>query len=220
MMTPKPQAPANGLPPVKNIIFDLGQVILNVNWRLTYEAFQELGIRRIDRIFDKLHQQDVFSNLQTGKLDSRRFIRYLLQYLPNGATEQQVVDAWNAMLLDYPRKRLHLIHELSREFRTFLLSNTNKIHWERYHPQYLQILEEENLPPLFEKEYYSHEIGLAKPDTAIYKLVLNEQNLQAGETLFLDDKPENLEAAEQLNIHTQLVSAQNELLDIFQKAAD
>lgn len=202
---------------IKTIIFDLGQVILNVDWHKTTHAFQELGLENTKSAFDQLHQSGFFQELQTGYAAPEDFIKFLRGFLPAGVSNKQIIKAWNAMLMDFPPERLHLIHQLSRRYTTFLLSNTNRIHWQEYYPRYQEILRKEGLPPLFKKEYYSHELGLAKPDVAIYKRVLQENRLEPESTLFLDDKEENLEAARLLNIQVQQVTPENDIIKIFEK---
>lgn len=204
---------------IKHIIFDLGRVILNIDWDRTSAALKQMGVEQPRIFFEQLRDKDGFKKLQTGHISQEDFLNEVRRYLPHNATDNTLIKAWNAMLVDFPPERLHIIYKLSKHYNTFLLSNTNIIHWNSYYPQYKKALRQEGLPDLFVKEYYSHEIGLAKPDPAIYKLVLHENNLRSEETLFLDDKEENLEAARALGIHTILVTPENDLKRIFEKIA-
>jgi len=164
-----------------------------------------------------MHQSGHFARLQTGNLSSETFLNDLRAYIPSEVSDESLKAAWNAMILDFPAERLKTIHALKKQYRTFLLSNTNYLHWEYYYPEMKAQVRQLGLPGLFEKEYYSHEIGLAKPDQAIYRYVLDENALVPEETLFLDDKDENLEAAREMGIQVRKVNEKFTLVDFFQE---
>ena len=189
---------------IKNIIFDFGAVLLNINYKLTSDAFKQLGFD-IDAHFGQLKQNETFDLLETGKITPQQFYDALRQLTglnhPNDALE----NAWNAMLLDLPAERVHLLERLQGRYRIFMLSNTNVIHATAFWQTIEQQTGLAHWHGLFEKVYYSHEIGLRKPHREVYEFVLHDAGLLPHETLFIDDTPPNLVAPAQLGIHTRLL---------------
>lgn len=180
--------------PVKNIIFDLGGVLLNLNIQKTLDAFRELGIENIEHYFGLGHADSFFKHYETGHLSDREFLDALKALVPETVSEEQLLQAWNAMLLDFPLSRIEWLKELKNRYRLFLFSNTNELHLQAF----VKIFDAQygfSLDNLFEKAYYSHRAGVRKPDGASYLLVVESHGLMAGETLFIDDALNNVEAA-------------------------
>jgi glucose-1-phosphatase len=192
----------NAISNIKNIIFDLGGVIINIDYRLTANAFKNLGIPQFDTLFSQLKQTPLFDLFETGKISSQEFRSELKKAIPFSITDSQINIAWNAMLLDFPPQKIELLQKIKNKYRTFLLSNTNEIHTEKFNIILQNQTGYNSLEPLFEKVYLSHKIGLRKPDKAIFDLVLNENKLKPAETLFIDDSPQHIEAAQQCGIQT------------------
>jgi glucose-1-phosphatase len=117
---------------IKNIIFDLGGVILNIDYNRTANAFRQLGCENFDELYSQQKQSGLFDEFETGKISPQAFINELLRVLPKGISAKQVIDAWNAMLIDLPKVRLEKLLEHKQNYRTFLLSNTNAIHEEAF----------------------------------------------------------------------------------------
>jgi putative hydrolase of the HAD superfamily len=181
----------------KNIIFDLGGVILNIDTQLTFDALEKLGLKNTFQ--EENEAKELFFNLEKGlstPLELRKFIRKISGV---NHSDEEIDAAWTAMLLDIPVDRVEYISDLKKNYRLFLLSNTNEIHKIKFHREF-----EENfgypINQLFEKNHYSHEMGLRKPDPAIFLQVLKENDLAASETLFIDDVEENVLAAESVGI--------------------
>ena len=168
------------------IIFDLGGVIINLDYQLTIEAFIKLGIENFEEMYTQAKQNNLFDDYETGKISSQHFINSLLPFLPSGTSANKVVHAWNAMILDFPSKRLELLDQLNSKYRVFLLSNTNDIHLQAVNRS-LANTTDRKLESYFEKVYLSHEVKLRKPHKEIFELVCNEQNLNPSTTLFIDD---------------------------------
>ncbi len=184
---------------IRNIIFDLGGVIMNIDFRKTEEAFHVLGLENFSNHISQFHITDFFEKYETGELSDEEFITGIRGMAGKPLSREQIVGAWNALLLDFPPERIALLKELKTKYRTFLLSNTNSIH----HDQFQEKLKREQgvyLEDLFEKAYYSHTARLRKPEAAIFELVLNENNLVPAETLFIDDTASNFPQAEKLGI--------------------
>src|SRR5690242_15343341 len=143
---------------IRAIIFDLGGVLLNIDYSLTEQAFVGLGIPHIARLFNQHHSGTLFSDLETGRITPEVFFQAVKAESSLPLTDQQVTDAWNAMLLDFPPERIAFLRELGRRYDLYLLSNTNALHFEAFS----RLLQEAGLPPLetlFRKVYYSHLIN-------------------------------------------------------------
>lgn len=195
----------------KNIIFDLGGVILNIDFSRSIEAFRKLGIANIDEIFSGYSQSNFFDSFDKGFVSDDDFISELKKYIPSQVSDHQVYEAWNSMILDFPAERIELLQKLKKNYRLFLLSNTNSIHFPVYNNQLKKIYEISDLSELFENTYYSFRIGMRKPDAEIFKLVINENKLKPEETLFVDDSPLNTEVAEKLGINTLVYNPEESL---------
>ena len=113
---------------IKNIIFDLGGVILNINYKLTSLAFEEIGVKKFDAIYSKQQQQKKFNSFEKGEITSKEFIEYLKKQAKVVITDKQIIDSWNAMLLDLPKYRFDFINKINKKYNIYLLSNTNSIH--------------------------------------------------------------------------------------------
>ena len=179
---------------IKNIIFDFGNVLLNINPALTAEAFKKLGIKDESDFFGGRSSIELMVKYERGQATSEEFIQAISSSVSDIVTNKEIIDAWNALLLDFPSKRVELLQQLRSDYRLFLLSNTNQIHFEKYTQQF-QAIYGYPLESLFEKMWFSHQIGLSKPDTAVFEFVLKDKNLNPAETLFIDDTLMHVEAA-------------------------
>ncbi|MGZ5220777.1 MAG: HAD family hydrolase [Chitinophagaceae bacterium] len=185
--------------PVKNIIFDLGGVILNIDLRKTQDAFTALGVKNIDEVFRMGHIDSFFKSYETGAIDDAAFIASVQNLAGIKLAPEIVIEAWNALLIDFPPERINFLKKISSKYRLFLLSNTSALH----HTRFQDLFKQEfggSLDDLFDKAYYSHIIKLHKPDTASYNLIIDENRLDAGETLFIDDSAANVEGAERAGL--------------------
>lgn len=185
---------------IKNIIFDFGNVLLNINPALTAEAFKKLGIKDESDFFGGRSSIGLMVKYERGQATSEEFIQAISASVSDIVTNKEIIDAWNALLLDFPTKRVELLQQLRSEYRLFLLSNTNQIHFEKYTHQF-QAIYGYPLESLFEKMWFSHQIGLSKPDTAVFEFVLKDKNLNPAETLFIDDTLMHVEAARKSGIY-------------------
>jgi|SRR5690242_4630724 len=201
--------------PVQNIIFDLGGVILNIDYHRTEKAFIDLGIRNFPELYTQFHASSLFEDLETGKTSPEEFIRALQQQAPHPLSDQQIITAWNAMLLDFPVARLQLLQQLRGQYEIFLLSNTNTIHLEAFNKILMESRGIPSLGALFEKTYYSHLVGLRKPGKEIYELVLQENGLNPADTLFIDDNFQNIEGARATGMQAILLQHPKTIVDIF-----
>ncbi len=189
---------------IKNIIFDFGAVLLNIDYKLTSNAFKQLGYD-IDVHFGQLKQEEIFDLLETGKITPQEFYAAIRRLTGLNHPDEVLQNAWNAMLLDLPMERVQLLERLQGKYRIFLLSNTNIIHATAFWQTIDNVFGLARWHSLFEKVYYSHEIGLRKPHAEVYEFVLQDAGLVATETLFIDDTPPNLIAPARLGIVTRLL---------------
>ena len=205
---------------IKNIIFDLGAVIIDIDFEKTFKAFSELSSLSKHEVAERYHSETFFSDFEKGIIGNYSFVqnvRELLQ-LPMTISDQQIMDAWNKLLITIPENRIERIKVLSKKYRLFLLSNTNPVHIHEVN----NILHKTNgidrLERLFETTWYSYDLGLIKPHTSIYERVLSDKLLKAEETAFLDDNTENIHGAAQTGIKTLHVQGTNDLIELLKYA--
>ncbi len=200
----------------KNIIFDLGGVLLNIDYDVTARAFERLGISQFHKLFSKAEQNKTFDLYEKGLITSDEFRQELNNALKSPVSREILDNSWNAMLLDLPPARLDLLKKVKQTHRTFLLSNTNEIHIQWFSNALQQQIGAPDLSGFFEKVYLSYEIKLRKPDAAIFQYVLDNNQLDPAETLFIDDSPQHIEGAKKLGIHTYWLDVKKEsIVDIF-----
>ena len=202
---------------IKNIIFDFGAVIYDIDIDKTVLAFKALNITHYDTFDQFIASQanaNIFLDIETGKISPKEFRDAIRATVDLKISDKAIDFAWNAMLVGYVKERLDLLCELKTKYRTFLLSNTNSIHWDYFSNQ-LQELGYSGLHELFEKDYYSHHLGMRKPDLNIFKHVLKDSNLVARETLFLDDNLMNIEAARMDGIPSIQITKELDMLTVF-----
>ena len=197
----------------KAIIFDLGAVILNINYQNTIDEFTKLGVKNAAIFYSKKVQTDLFNQIEIGIISSNKFLK-ALQKETNNANITQVEQAWNAMLLDLPDKRLQLIKNLKNNHIIYLLSNTNAIHIDAFKKQ-LGNKKWLAFCKLFDKMYLSHELGLRKPDIQIFEYILKEQKLKAEEVFFIDDSPQHIAGAKKLGIHCHHLLDNEDIITLF-----
>ena len=200
---------------IKNIIFDLGNVLLNLDFNASIKAFQKLGLKT--NVLDKqqAYSDPVFYELEVGVVSPVEFCERVRKVLNNpDATNMEIEDAWYAMILDIPENRVKVLQKLSKKFNIYLFSNTNQIHIERLHA-WFKTQYEIDFPTLFVKDYYSHEIHERKPDLESYKKVIKLSGVNPHETLFVDDLKKNIVGAEQAGLKTFWLKEGMEMASIF-----
>ncbi len=201
---------------IKNIIFDFGGVILNLDFDKSFKAFEKLGIENFNEMYSMAIQSELFNELEVGKINANEFIELIKTQLPSTTSDQHIIDAWNAMLLDIPTERIDLLLQLKNRYRTFLLSNTNIIHYEKYAAELKSNYGYESFDPLFEKAYFSHNMGLKKPGREIYDFVIEQHQLNPSETLFIDDTAKNMVGAEASGLRTYLLPPNQDIIELFE----
>lgn len=204
------------VPSVKNLIFDLGGVILDLSVDHTLTAFAALSKMPKAQVHDLYFSAPGFLEYEKGEMDDPSFRDFVRKTYALSATDEEIDDSWNAMLRGIPAVKLELLQKLQGEFRVFLLSNTNSIHLQHINEFILPQGEDRRpLDSYFHKAYYSHQMGKRKPDAEIFEQVLEENHLVPEQTLFLDDYAVNIEGAKSLGIKTVHVTSPNLILDYF-----
>lgn len=190
---------------IQTLIFDLGGVIINLKTEQEWLEEDLLPNFQPERL-QLLQQQQYFQLFETGNVSVPDFKQQLKEIAVNkNITEEEVVHHWNGILKEIPKHRVDVLKQLSKKYKLILLSNTNHIHMDFIRNYMVAEFGEDILQENFHTCYYSQEIGLRKPHKEIYEFVLQQQGITASESLFLDDKPENLSEPEKLGIHTFLV---------------
>lgn len=199
-------------PRLKNVIFDLGGVIVNIDPELTANAFAELaGTDPVDIM--ALHQsQTFFTDYEKGLINDAEFRKHLNHFLKKEIPDEVLDKAWGEILMDIPPQKIDMLIEAGEEHRTFLLSNTNHIHTLKFTKTFLETSGRE-IGSFFEKVYYSFRMGKRKPDADIFEQVLQDNELVPEETLMIDDSLPNIETAKQLGMQTLHVERNQALIE-------
>lgn len=196
---------------INAIIFDFGDIFINLDKPATISGLQKLGMTEWNSDFEQLNL-----SFEIGAISPEDFIEGFQKQLPN-TSKEDILRAWNAVLADFPFYRLEFLQELSKKYRLFLLSNTDSIHINTFETK-SGVSFYKDFYACFEKVYFSFDIGMRKPDPKIYQFVLDQNNLIAENTLFVDDKTENTDSASALGIKVwNLQVGKEDVVDLFKK---
>ena len=190
---------------IKNILFDLGGVLYDIRYQNVPESFARLGFKDFDTHFTQAAQSGHIDLFEEGKISVPEFRDYIRSLTNVPMTDQQIDDAWNSIIIDVPERRVEMLKELQNQYNLYLFSNTNELNYNRFS----QLLPEKYGYNIFEKHfikaYFSHEIHLRKPKVEAFQYVLEAQNLNPDETIFIDDTIRHIEGAKQTGLHTYLL---------------
>jgi len=204
--------------PIKAIIFDLGGVIINLDYKKTIDAFRKLGARNIESLYNPLEGQQsiLFNKFEAGDITPAEFRAEIKKALDFSATDEEFDQAWNAMLLDIPQERLDIIADLKfQKYNVFLYSNTNKIHFDAIARMLSQSGDNGRLfPSYFNNEYYSFTLKMRKPDPYAFRTIINREKLTSNETLFIDDSLKNIQGAQSAGLYTFFMTKDRRFSDI------
>lgn len=185
---------------IKNIILDLGGVILDVSYEGAVNAFKRLGVENFDELFSKKKQEHFFDNYEKGIIADEEFRDEIRKHIPKLLSDEQIDKAWNELIYTVPPPRMEFLMHLRNKYRLFLLSNTNKIHIKAF----TEILDNQfgkNIfMQLFDKIYFSCNVHMRKPDAEIFEFVINENKLKTEETIFIDDSIQHVEGAKKAGL--------------------
>lgn len=203
---------------MKNIIFDFGNVIIDIDDNRVVDLFRQMMGDAVEPLIEELNRQDIFNKLEIGAISEESFI-WAIQHAANLQIEaREIWKIWNEMLIGIPVHRLTFLENLRKRYRTFLLSNTNSIHLKAIYSHLQKDHQVHDFDTrFFEKAWYSHEVGIRKPDPAFFQFAMDDAGLKAGETLFIDDKEENVQAAEKAGLHAVLHDPFEDIVEVFEK---
>ena len=187
---------------IKNIIFDLGGVILDIDENVVYKELEKMGID-ISELAHSKELMEILSKFDTGIYTAATFRKKTKQFIgQEKMTDEKFDSIWNAMLLDIPRERIEAIEKVKKHYKIYLMSNTNVIHYDLYVRDLQLRFGYNEFDELFNKSYFSFAEHLEKPDPRFFELILDHEGLLPEETLFIDETSENIEAAKSLGIKT------------------
>lgn len=181
------------------VLLDLGGVLIHLDYQLTIDAFKKLTAQDFQLIYSQANQESIFDKYETGQISSQAFINKLKEQLHPSVTPNQVVAAWNAMILDFNRESLETLVELNATKRVFLLSNTNELHMQKVLRKLAEVTDKK-IEDLFEKIYLSHDIKLRKPNTEVFEYILDDLKIKADQVLFIDDSEQHILGAKSIGI--------------------
>lgn len=202
---------------VKNIIFDFGGVIYDINFNFTYEKLRDLGIYDTENLSSELSHQYLFEHLEKGTITPGKFRNEVRKFSGLPLKDDQIDEAWNALLIGFRPDRIRLIEMVKAHYNIFLLSNSNIIHYQKYRQELEQQFGYKQFDELFIKAYFSFELGLIKPDHRIFKMVMDDQKLKPEETIFIDDTEIHTKSAAKtgLQVRHLRLDQQEDIIDLF-----
>lgn len=196
---------------IDSIVFDFGDVFINLDKQATPLALKKLGLTEWSSQIDSLN-----FNFEKGLISRIDFLAGLNNLVPK-ASPEEVLAAWNAVLLDFPMYRLEFLEELSKNYTLFLLSNTDSIHINHFKEKEGEVFYN-RFYNCFEKVYFSYDLGKRKPEVEIYHYVINENNLIPEKTLFVDDNLDNIEGAKKIGLQVwHLQKGKEDVIELFEK---
>lgn len=196
---------------INTIIFDFGDIFINLDKEAPLNLFKKLGLTEWN---EELNQLNLL--FEKGQISEDNFLLGIQKHIPNASIEE-ILFAWNSVLLDFPLRRLEFLQKLTKKYRLFLLSNTDAIHIETFEREN-GVSFSRDFYQCFEKVYFSFEMGMRKPDAEIFNYIIKKHELSPKRTLFIDDKKENTDAALSLGIQVwNLQVGKEDVVDLFKK---
>lgn len=194
---------------IKNVIFDLGGVLLNIDYHLTIQAFVDIGMSNFQELFTQAQQSELFDKIEVGEISSDEFLAEIKALMPSHVSEVAIRTAWNAMLLDLPSERLDFLLAVKEKYNTALLSNTNSIHLESFYKELKKVHNLKSLDDYFHKVYFSCDLGMRKPNPETFLRVCELEGFNPSETLFIDDTMQHVEGAKQAGLQALHLDVKN-----------
>lgn len=203
---------------IKNLLFDLGGVIINIDVPRVAQHFSQLTGNDLTSIGHKIKEKNIFGLYERGVWTDEQFSQQVCEMLGCQLSHEQICQAWNSLLLDIPKERVDLLKALREKYNLYLLSNTNPIHIREVNVILQKSSGVASLEELFDKTYYSYDIRQYKPFAEAYQYVLQDSNLIAAETIFIDDNYDNIAGAQSVGMQTIHIQSPATILDHFTNA--
>lgn len=192
---------------IKNIILDYGNVLFDIDFATLRQSFIDLGIEDVDKFYGHRAQHALFDAFDKGIITAAQFRNEVRKAAGNSELSDDAVDnGWNSLLIGVRPGHHELLLRLKTRYRTFLLSNNNEIHYNWIMAYLNREFGLQGNSGLFEKDYYSHLMGMRKPDKEIFEFVLDTHGLNPAQTLFVDDSPQHIETANALGLRAHLLA--------------
>jgi len=186
---------------IELILFDLGGVLIDIDYQATENAFVKLGTVDFEEKYTQFQQNQLFDLFETGQISAQHFINKLLDATRKGTSPNEVVHAWNAMILSFSEKKVQLILELAKIQRIALLSNTNELHMVEVKREWAKV-SQVPFESVFEKVFLSHEIKQRKPHPETFVWVCEQLKVTPSKVLFIDDSPQHISGAQEAGLQT------------------
>lgn len=200
---------------IRNIIFDFGGVILDIDPQQTINTLKNQGVKNVEVFSTPEFQEQVMNKFERGILTPELFREKVRGFLDKKLSDQDIDDAWNALLLDIPKERIAVLEQVKQNYNTFLLSNSNEIHYDVYVRDLQLRFGYREFDQLFHKAYFSFDLHLSKPNPEIFEFVMNQHKMIAEETLFIDDTLEHIESARKLGMRCYQLIKPERVRDLF-----
>lgn len=200
---------------IKNVVFDLGGVLINLDFDNCLNAFRKAGFQDIEKQVCQFRGKGLFSRFEQGEISPEEFRHTLRKKAGKPLTDSKIDEMWNLMLIGIPREKLDLLLELREHYMVYLLSNTNPIHW-NYACEQMFSYRGFRVNDFFEDTFLSFEMHKAKPEKEIYEQMMIEANIVPEETFFIDDSEVNCQAAAELGIQPYHYHIGEDLSSLFE----
>ena len=202
---------------IKNLLLDMGGVILDVSYQRVIETFKSYGIENFDKVYTQAKQVEIIDLFEEGKCTAEEFRDGVRKLVGKELSDEQIDKAWFSMILEIPRDVIQLLGILKLKYRLFLFSNTNVLHIEYLKKEFERQLGFDLFNCVFDKAFFSNEIHHRKPHPESFKYVLEQAGLEAEETLFIDDSKQHLEGASKVGLNTYWLTNGETLIDLYDK---
>lgn len=202
---------------IKNLLLDMGGVILDVSYQRVIETFKSYGIENFDKVYTQAKQVEIIDLFEEGKCSAEEFRDGVRKLVGKELSDEQIDKAWFSMILEIPRDVIQLLGVLKLKYRLFLFSNTNVLHIEYLKKEFERQLGFDLFNCVFDKAFFSNEIHHRKPHPESFKYVLEQAEIEAEETLFIDDSKQHLEGASKVGLNTYWLTNGETLIDLYDK---
>ena len=202
---------------IDTLIFDFGGVIINLDYSKPKDEFKKLGIFDSKKLYSKEEQTKLFDSLECGQISDENFLNEISKK-SNTNNLELIKKAWNSILLNIPRERVHLLKKLSSKYKIFLLSNTNSIHLKEIISSYGE-KKWSNFISIFNDVYFSNQIGMRKPNEDVFFYIIKKNKLDVSKTLFIDDSPQHIKTAKKIGFETYHLTNSEDIISLFLEKA-
>jgi len=200
---------------IKNLIFDFGGVIIDIEPIRVGQSFKDLGVKNVEKVHELAVSKGLYLDLEKGLITPAEFRDGLREVSGLKLTDTQIDSAWNSMIVNFPKSRFDLLKQLKNNYNVYLLSNTNEIHYNYFNQYAINHLGVKCLDDFFTKCFYSHKMKMRKPDPEIYIKMMETGKINPSESLYIDDIEENIMTGRELGIYSIIHNPKEEVNQYF-----